>query len=152
MAWVCGNKLLHVGWVAVMVGAKNPSSSRDLGRFERVEVDAGANTIKLGLAVGGKEFCFQIKAQENRNEKRWESIAGESEAIKVFPKLRKGVPQGRTQFEDLRFFGKGETIGEDRDGAIHLEEFIHGTDQGVAITTHMVQAHSVGVWDDEVKV
>jgi len=29
------DELLHVGWIRIAMGAKNPSSSRDLGRLER---------------------------------------------------------------------------------------------------------------------
>jgi len=41
-----------------MVGPKNPSSSGDLVRLERVEIDMSTNSIKLGLAVGGKELLI----------------------------------------------------------------------------------------------
>jgi len=59
MAGVCRiqgllDDILQVGWVRIR--PKNPSSSRDLGRLKRVEIDSGTNAIKLGLAVGGKEF------------------------------------------------------------------------------------------------
>ncbi len=63
MAGVCGvhgflDELFHVGWVRIAMGAKNPSSSRDLGRFEGAEGDMGTNSIKLHLVVGGKNLII----------------------------------------------------------------------------------------------
>jgi len=75
------------------VGAKNLSSSRDLGRLKRVEGDMGANSIKLGLAAGGKDLIIQIKAQEDRNKKGRESLLGKLETIKVVSKLGEGAPR-----------------------------------------------------------
>jgi len=51
---------------------------------------------------------------------------GKPETIKVVSKLGEGVSQGGTQFEDLRLLGEGETLGEEGDGVVHLEELIHG--------------------------
>jgi len=77
---------------------------------------------------------------------------GKPETIKVVSELGEGVPQGGTQFEDLRLLGEREAIEEEGDGAIHLEKFVHSPYQGVAVATHMVQAHSFGIRDNQIKV
>jgi len=157
MAGVCRiqgllNDILQVGWVRITVRPKNPSSSRDLGRLERAEIDLGTNAIKLGLAVGGKEFLSQVKTQEDRNKKGRESISGEPETIKILPKLGESVPQSGAKFKNFSFVREGETIGKKGDGAIHLEKLIQVACQRVAVTPHMIQPHGFGIGDDHVKV
>jgi len=98
-----------------------------------VEGDTGTNSIELHLAVGGKELIIQIKAQEDGNKEGREGLLGKSEAIKIVSKLGEGVTQGGAQFEDLRLLGEGEAIGEEGDGAIHHEKFVHSPYQGVAV-------------------
>jgi len=107
-----------------MVGPKNPSNSRDLGRLERAKIDTSPNAIKLGLAFGGKEFLSQVETQEDGNKEGRESISGEPEAIKILPELGESVPQGEAKFKNLSFVGEGETIGKKGNGAIHLEKLI----------------------------
>jgi len=41
-------------WVSVSMGAKDPTSSRDLGTLEGAEGDVSPKAVELGLAVGDK--------------------------------------------------------------------------------------------------
>jgi len=156
MARVCGiqgllNDFGQVSWVRIIMGPKNPSGSRDLGRLERAESNTSADTLELGLAVRDKEFFSQVKAQEDRN-KRGEGISGELETIKIFLQLGESISQSGARFKDLSFIGEGKTIGKKGDGAIHLKNLIQGTDQRAAVTAHMIQPHSFSIGDDHVKV
>ncbi len=157
MARVCGiqgrlNDFGQVSWVRIIMGPKNPSGSRDLGRLEGAESNTSADATKLGLAVRDKKFLSRVKTQEDRDKKGRESISGKPETVKILPQLGESVPQSGARFEDLSFVREGETIGKEGDGAIHLKKLIQGADQRVAVTTHMIQPHGFGIGDDHVKV
>jgi len=97
------NEFFHMGRIGVSMGAKDPSSGRDLGFLEGAEVDSGTNAIELGLAVGDKEVEVRVKTQQDRDKQRRVTIPGKSEAIEVRAKLRKGGAQGGAELQHYRF-------------------------------------------------